>query len=156
MKNIKLFFTALLLLISVKVSASDDTTLVFEMRDGSIANFLLTEKPTLTFSGEFIKIVSEYCSAEFPRNSIRKYHFCNQAPTAVTETLLKSTVALDDNILVICDLPENTVIKIYTVGGVLAKSATVNAGNCSVSLDDLVAGLYVVSYNNTTFKFLKK
>ena len=156
MKNIKHLFAALLLLLSVKISASDDTTLVLEMRDGSTANFLLVEKPTITFTGEFVKIVSEFCSAEFTRSCVRKYHFCDQTPNAVTETLLKSTVAFDDNILVISDVPENTVIKIYTVSGVLAKSLTVIDGNCSVSLDELITGTYVVSFNNTTFKFLKK
>ena len=156
MKNIKHLFAALLLLLSVKISASDDTTLVLEMRDGSTANFLLVEKPTITFTGEFIKIVSEFCSAEFTRSCVRKYHFCEQAPTAVAETLLESKATLEGNTLVISGVPENTMVAIYTAGGALVKLATVIDCNCSVSLNELAAGLYMVSFNNTTFKFLKK
>ena len=144
------------MLIAVRVSASDDTALVLEMRDGSTANFLLVEKPTMTFTREFVKIVSDFCSVEFSRSCVRKYHFCEQASIAVAETLLESKAILESNALVISGVPENTVVTIYTTGGALVKLATAIDGNCSVSLNELVAGFYIVSFNNTAFKFLKK
>ena len=156
MRNIKHLFAVFLLLIAVRASASDDTTLVLKMRDGSTTNFLLAEKPVITFTGEFIKIVSEYCTVEFYRSSIRNFYFSDEDQTAIVEVVLESKAILEDNILFISDVPENTIITIYTIGGTLAAMATAIDGNCSISLDELATGPYIVSFNNTTFKFLKK
>lgn len=156
MKNIKHFFAAFLLLVSVEVSASDDTTLVLEMCDGSTANFLLAEKPKITFSGDSIRIVSEFCSVGFSRNNVRKYHFCEQVTVAVAGTFPESKATLEGNTLVISGVPENTTVTIYTTGGTVVKRVTAIDGKCSVFLNELVAGHYIVSFYNTTFKFLKR
>ena len=45
---------------------------------------------------------------------------------------------------------------IYAMDGRLVKMITAIGGICSISLNELSAGLYLVSFNNTTFKFTKK
>ena len=155
MKNFRILFMALLLL-AVNAVASGHTTLVLEMRDGSTAKILLSKKPKITFVGGDLKIVSEYCSMEFPRQDVRKYLFCDQDSSAITDAILELKAILEGNTLVISEAPENTTVTIYTVGGKLVKLATAIDGNCSISLNELAVGPYVVSFNNTTFKFLKK
>ena len=155
MKNIKYLLAALLLLIVVRGTASDNIALVLEMLDGRTFSLLLAEKPTVTFTNGNIKIVSECCIVEVPRKNVRKYHFSKQPPTSVA-VVHEAEVALENNVLVVSDVPENTQITIYAMDGRLVKMITAIGGNCSISLNELSAGLYLVSFNNTTFKFMKK
>lgn len=156
MKYLKHLLTVLLLLVVFKAHAYEYNTLVVEMHDGSTTNFLLTHKPRITFTGEVIKIVSEQYSVEFTRTNIRKYYFAEETPTAITETLKESKAAIEGDILVVTGVAEDETISIYTTNGILVKQAAGKDGCCSISLNSLSSGTYIVTFNNTTFKFLKK
>ena len=153
----KLFLTLLLLLlVAFKASAAaDNTVLVVELRDGSATNFLLADKPKITFTAQQMNIVSESFSMEFDRSDVKNFHFVKDAATSV-ETLVKPDAKVVDNTLLLNGVDEGTVIVIYNANGMVVKQAATVDGNCSVSLDGLATGTYIVTFNNTTFKFLKR
>lgn len=145
----------LLLFFSVRLSAREYKALVVEMRDGSTASFLLAEKPKITFAGELMNIVSSASGMEFARADVRKYSFVD-APTSVDEAIVSPEAVIDGNTVVVCGVPDGTAVGVYTVGGAAVMQSTAVGGSCTLSLENLSAGLYIVNYNNTSIKYLKK
>ncbi len=145
----------LLLLFPVAMSAQGHNTLVIEMRDGSSASFPLAEKPRITFSGELMNIVSSTADMEFVRADVRKYRFAD-AITSVEEAAATPETVIDGNTIVISGVPDGTAVTVYTANGVAVMQSTAVCGSCTLSLENLSTGLYIVNYNNTSIKLLKK
>ena len=143
------------MLLFVGMTAFAQSALVVELRDGSSATFLLAEKPRVTFAGEQMDIVSLSASMEINRRDVKNWHF-SALPTSIDNAAVDAKAMLEENNLVISGITEETTITLYTVSGAVVKRSTVINGNCTIPLDDLTVGLYLVKYNNTTFKFLKK
>ena len=153
MKHLKLLLSFMLLFVCATAFAQ--SALVVELRDGSSATFLLAEKPRVTFAGEQMDIVSSSASMEINRSDVKNWHF-ESATTSVDDITVEAKATLDGNTLIISGITENTAITLYTVSGAVVKRSTVNDGICTIPLDGLTAGVYFVTYNNTTFKFFKK
>ena len=146
----------LFLLFFVGVNAFAQNTLVVDLRDGSSATFLLAEKPCVTFVGRQMNIVSSSASMEFERGDVKNWHFVDNLSSIVAIADKDAEFAVNGNALVISGVKDNTAITLYNVSGVVVKQSAVDGDICTIPLNDLSAGLYIVTYNNTTFKFLKK
>ena len=147
----------LLLLIAFKASAtSDNTTLVVELHDGNTANFLLADKPKITFTAQLMSIVSDAFSMDFNRSDVKMYRFVNEDVTTSVKPAEKADAKVSDNTFLLSGVDAGTAIVIYNANGMVVKRATSVDGGCSISLDGLAVGTYIVTFNNTTFKFLKR
>ena len=147
----------LLLLIAFKASAtSDNTTLVVELHDGNTANFLLADKPKITFTAQLMSIVSDALSMVFDRSDVKMYRFVNEDVTTSVKPAVKADAKVSDNTFLLSGVDAGTAIVIYNANGMVVKQAAAVDGNCTISLDGLATGAYIVTFNNTTFKFLKK
>ena len=153
MKLFKQLFTMLLLF--VVAAASAQSALVVELRDGSNATFLLAENPRMTFAGEQLSIVSSSATMEFNRRDVKNWHFAD-TPSSVENITAESKAKLEGGALLISGITDDTAIALYSVDGVAVKHSAVIGGTCTISLDDIPAGIYIVKFNNTTFKFRKK
>ena len=153
MKHLKHILSFMLFFATATAFAQ--STLVVELRDGSNATFQLAEKPRVTFVGEQLNIVSSSASMEINRSDVKNWHFA-AATTSVDDVTVEAKATLDGNTLIISGITENTAITLYTVSGAVVKRSTANDGICTIPLDGLTAGVYFVTYNNTTFKFFKK
>ena len=153
MKHLKLLLSFMLFFATATAFAQ--STLVVELRDGSNATFQLAEKPRVTFVGEQFNIVSSSASMEINRSDVKNWHF-ESATTSVDDITVEAKATLDGNTLIISGITENTAITLYTVSGAVVKRSTATNGICTIPLDGLTAGIYFVTYNNTTFKFFKK
>ena len=157
MKHLRRILTVLLLLIAFKASAtSDNTTLVVELHDGNTANFLLADKPKITFTAQLMSIVSDAISMVFDRSDVKMYRFVNEDVTTSVKPAVKADAKVSDNTFLLSGVDAGTAIVIYNANGMVVKQATSVDGGCSISLDGLATGTYIVTFNNTTFKFLKK
>ena len=146
----------LLLLVTVKLSAIEYTTLIVDMRDGSSAMVQLIEKPTITFDGEMMKIVSSKTTLEFSRSDVKKYRFSCHEVSSVEELSLSPQATIEDNTIVVSGIADGTAVTVYTASGTVVCSAVADGGSCILSLDSLPSALYIVTYNNTTIKFFKR
>ena len=54
------------------------------------------------------------------------------------------------------EVAENETVTIYTANVIIVKQAIGTDNSCSISLGNLTIGTYIATFNNTTFKFLKK
>lgn len=157
MKHLRRLLIVLLLLVAFKASAAaDNTSLVVELRDGSTANFLLADKPKITFTERLMSIVSETFSMDFNRGDVKMYRFvCDDVSTSV-ETPMESNAKVENNTLLLSGVNDGTAVVIYNANGMVVKQAAAVDGNCTISLDGLATGTYIVTFKNTTFKFLKR
>lgn len=144
-----------MLLLFVVATASAQSALVIELRDGSNAIFLLAENPRVTFAGEQLSIVSSSATMEFNRRDVKNWHFVD-TPSSVENITAEAKAKLEGGALLISGITDDTAIALYSVDGVAVKYSAVIGGTCTISLDDIPAGIYIVKFNNTTFKFLKK
>ena len=157
MKHLRRLLTVLFLFVFFKASAtSDNTTLVVELHDGNTANFLLADKPKITFTAQLMSIVSDAFSMDFDRSDVKMYRFVNEDVTTSVKPAVKADAKVSDNTFLLSGVDAGTAIVIYNANGMVVKRATSVDGGCSISLDGLAAGTYIVTFNNTTFKFLKK
>ena len=156
MKFLKNLFAVLLLFFTVSASADELTTLVVELRDGSSAMVQLIEKPTITFDGEMMKIVSAKTTLEFSRRDVKKYRFYRHEVSSVEELSLSPQATIEDNTIIVSGIADGVPITVYTASGTVVCSAVADGGSCILSLDSLPSALYIVTYNNTTIKFFKR
>ena len=157
MKHLRRLLTVLFLFVFFKASAtSDNTTLVVELHDGNTANFLLADKPKITFTAQLMSIVSDASSMYFDRRDVKMYRFVNKDVTTSVKPAVKADAKVSDNTFLLSGVDAGTAIVIYNANGMVVKRATSVDGGCSISLGGLAAGTYIVTFNNTTFKFLKK
>ena len=157
MRFLKHFFTVSLLLVAVKLSAIEHTTLVVDMRDGSHATVQLLEKPTITFEGDMMTIVSSKSTMEFKRTDVKRYRFFRHSTNSVEDqpvVLPQATIA--ENSVSISGIADGTTVTVYTISGTAVCSGIATGEECTVSLDLLPSGLYIVTYNDTTIKFFKR
>ena len=157
MKHLRRLLTVLFLFVFFKASAtSDNTTLVVELHDGNTANFLLADKPKITFTAQLMSIVSDAFSMDFDRSDVKMYRFVNEDVTTSVKPAVKADAKVSDNTFLLSGVDAGTAIVIYNANGMVVKRATSVDGGCSISLDGFAVGTYIVTFNNTTFKFLKK
>ncbi|MBR5892183.1 MAG: hypothetical protein IKZ37_00885 [Bacteroidaceae bacterium] len=154
MKKCRILFL-FLLLISVGVSAQGRKTLVVEMRDGSSASFMLVQKPTITFTGTLMSVVSASSSLEIERTDVKQYYF-ETVTTSVEEVVEEAQAVVSGNAVSISGLPANADVTVYAGNGVQVLSEKAVDGCCKISLDTLPNALYIVNYNKTSIKILKK
>ena len=157
MKHLRRLLTVLFLFVFFKASATfDNTTLVVELHDGNTANFLLADKPKITFTAQLMSIVSDALSMVFDRSDVKMYRFVNEDVTTSVKPAVKADAKVSDNTFLLSGVDAGTAIVIYNANGMVVKQAAAVDGNCTISLDGLATGAYIVTFNNTTFKFLKK
>ena len=154
--NKRKIFLFLLLLVTVKLSAIEYTRLIVDMRDGSSAMVQLIEKPTITFEGEMMKIVSSKTTLEFSRSDVKKYRFYRHEVSSVEELSLSPQATIEDNTIIVSGIADGVPVTVYTASGTVVCCAVADGGSCILSLDSLPSALYIVTYNNTTIKFLKR
>ena len=143
------------MLFAIGIHAEEQSYLVVYLHDGSSASFQLAEHPKITFSGEVMSVASATSSMEFNLSDVKNYLFSN-VPTSINEVSEEFKATVSDNTLTISGVSDATVVRIYNASGIEVLNATATAGSCFVSLHTLPCGLYIVTYNNTAFKILKK
>lgn len=161
MKKILFAFTVFLL--SVASHAGERSVLSVLMKDGANICFYLNELPLITFVDEDVMIVSDTEVATIPRTLVERFEFLDAMPTSIEDVEMtddKTTVShveLSDNGVSINGLKTDSQVRLYTLSGKQLASATASIDGCAyLSLQSLPTGIYLITYNQTTFKFLKR
>lgn len=156
MKRLRvLLLTALLLPLSAMATES---TLVVELTSGETANYLLQEKPVLTFDGTQLTITTEAVQTGYERALVKRFYFIGDF-TGIKETAKNAVVykQTDADHLEISGLSANDRIIIYNMSGVQVGSVSRESDKAVVSLSGVQRGIYLVKVGNIqTIKFVKK
>ena len=156
MKN--LILSALLFFSALPCVAEDKSTLVVHLTDDTSVGFLLAERPRVTFAGDSLRIVSSVAEAALLRSEVRRFEFVADAASSVVDVPTASgECVITENQLSISGLNAGATVRLYSLDGRLLRTAGASdAGVANLSTDGLSAGVYVINFNSTTLKFLKK
>ena len=159
MKKTRHFILMLLLFAGCCLPISAQNCMVIDLSDGSTAHFTLAEKPVITYLGENIKAVSATATIEVARSQVRSIRFEEEeeSNTAVGEIATENAAIIaNGNTITIEGIADGTRVSLFSINGQAVATATATGGSCTIHTDEFAVGIYIINYNNTTIKYLKK
>ena len=147
----KVLMPLFLLLFSSMMLAQEYNNVVVTLTDGTSRTISLSEKPIVTIANGKLVIKTDMSTTEFDRANVARFNFVSDLVGIDEISSDDNEVIKDGDNLYFSNLPENSLIKIYTADGSLVKNMTVS-GAYKISLADFSAGVYIVSVNGVSTK----
>ena len=147
----KVLMPLFLLLFSSMMLAQEYNNVVVTLTDGSSRTISLSEKPIVTIANGKLVIKTDMSTTEFDRANVARFNFVSDLVGIDEISSDDNEVIKDGDNLYFSNLPENSLIKIYTADGSLVKSMTAS-GAYKISLAEFSAGVYIVSVNGVSTK----
>ncbi len=145
------------LFLTMTVDASN--VLVLHWASGATTTFvLIDDKPRLTFNGDSIFVATENSESHISMNEINGFSYMLDSPaTAINNVQSRQGISLKDNRLDICGLPGGSEVSVYDTSGRQYKSIKAgDDGQCSLSIDSLPKGVYIIHALNFTTKITRR
>ncbi len=151
MKKFFLLFAALTCVMSVWANYN---VLAVHLTDGTQVNVALNESLRLTFDGDDMIADDGVVNLAFPKNTIAHFdHFTD--PGAVKDLLGDASYDFTGDEIHFYSLPAGSNVALYDAAGLCVASANAE-GNLTLPLQGLKAGIYIVIFNNNSFKISVK
>ena len=149
---------ALAALLPLQAFADDAPALVVWNADGSKANYALEESPKVTFTETTLVVTLHGKATSYPLESLTRVTYENVQGTGISDLwYCAPSFSVQGNLLVFAALKADSDIAVYTLDGqLLHKERIVTAGRYAFPLSDITDGVYMVSVNGVTYKFLKR
>ena len=160
----KVKFTILSLLFAFAVTsvwaADKQNALIVLTKDNVLHQFILADKPTVTFEGTQLKVTCEKASASASFNlaDVIRFTYDGKSAVGIDEmTVDPAEISMEGGTLVISQMKANSTVNVYSMDGKLVRQLTAQrAGTYRLSLSSFPAGVYLVKADNTTFKITKQ
>lgn len=147
----KVLIPLFLLLFSSMMLAQEYNNVVVTLTDGTSRTISLSEKPIVTIANGKLVIKTDMSTTEFDRANVARFNFVSDLVGIDEISSDDNEVIKDGDNLYFSNLPEDSLIKIYTADGSLVKSTTAS-GAYKISLAEFSAGVYIVSVNGVSTK----
>ena len=147
----KVLMPLFLLLFSSMMLAQEYNNVVVTLTDGTSRTISLSEKPIVTIANGKLVIKTDMSTTEFDRANVARFNFVSDLVGIDEISSDDNEVIKDGDNLYFSNLPEDSLIKIYTADGSLVKSMTAS-GAYKISLAEFSAGVYIVSVNGVSTK----
>lgn len=139
------------------VVAKSTINLVVCTKDGLKVLYALEEKPKITFTDTELVITTKGVEIAYALSDMNLLTYENGEATGITNLYDDASFKLDGNAIVFSKLKAKDIVSLYSINGTLVFKKTVTVdGEYAVSLNDIETGVYVVSVNGLTYKFMKK
>ena len=139
------------------VAAKSTMHLAVCTKDGSKVLYALEEKPKITFTDTELVITTKSVEIAYALSDMNLLTYENGETTGITNLHDNADFKLDGNAIVFSKLKAKDIVSLYSINGTLVFKKTVTVdGEYAVSLNDIETGVYVVSVNGLTYKFMKK
>ena len=160
----KVKFTILSLLFAFAITsvwaADKQNTLIVLTKNNVMHQFVLADKPKVTFEGNQLKVTCEKASASasFNLSDIIRFTYEGKDAAGIDElTVDPAEISMEGGTLVISQMKANSTVNVYSMDGKLVRQLTAQrAGTYRLSLSSFPAGVYLVKADNYTFKITKQ
>ena len=164
MQKLKLLTIMLLMTMlavpTVMRAADKQNTLIVLTKDNVLHQFVLADKPKVTFEGTQLKVTCEKASASasFNLSDIIRFTYAGKDASGIDEMTVNPTeISMEEGVLVISQMKANSTVNVYSMDGKLVRQLTAQrAGTYRLSLSSLPAGVYIVKADNITYKITKR
>jgi hypothetical protein len=151
----------LLALVATTMRAADkQNTLIVLTKDNVLHQFVLADKPKVTFEGTQLKVTCEKASASasFNLSDIIRFTYAGKDASGIDEMTVNPTeISMEEGVLVISQMKANSTVNVYSMDGKLVRQLTAQrAGTYRLSLSSLPAGVYIVKADTITYKITKR
>ena len=154
MKKILTLFL-FLLAFSQQALAQDNATLVLHHADGTTTDVALYLKPRVVFDGDLVRITSTVLDMEYPKSNILRFSYKGSG-TGITAPKNEADYTREGDRLVFHGISSSDKVTVYNSDGIRVPvhlSTTIDG--VSLSLSSISKGVYVLSVNGKTSKFVK-
>lgn len=140
-------------------ASGTETKLIVWKCDGTKEVISLDEKPITTFVLEEIVITTSKVSVRYSKSEVLKYTYEGAYNSINNINATENGIYFhqEGNTIIVTNNSKDSHVYIYTVGGTIKNVVESKYGSTSkISLENYSDGVYIISINNTTYKFLKK
>ena len=160
-KNLSISLLLAMLAMSIVMQAADkQNVLIVLTKDNVQHQFILADKPTVTFEGTQLKVTCEKASASasFNLSDVIRFTYDGKDAAGIDElTVDPAEISMEEGVLVISQMKANSTVNVYSMDGKLIRQLKVQrAGTYRLSLSSLPSGVYLVRTDNITYKITKR
>ena len=145
---------------SLKGLAEERQRLVVSLIDGTTVEFVLGDKPIVTFPADKIHVESATLTADYPAYRVADFHFEDAVDVAIITmvgTASRPHLVIDyhdGNEVVVHGIDGHHAVRLYTANGKLVRTLSASGKeDLHISTVGLAAGVYVVNIQDiTSFK----
>lgn len=138
------------------------TNLIVDLKTGATEEFMLPEKPVLTFSTDECTITTPKLVVTYDMADVEKAYFAERPKTVGVDNTSAETVSIDLSVpetVIVRGLKSGTGVVIYDISGrTVARAQADNEGTATLSTESMTPNtVYVVSISNIkNFKLYKR
>lgn len=134
------FLLSILCLSIGTFSAMAQNMLNIHQLSGAVVSYSFSEKPVVTYINNILRITTTNETLDFPLSELKMMDF--------------TTSESSDGILKIAS--EDRIAHIFTIDGKLVTAIETDCPSSAINTAEFPAGIYIIKYNNTSFKYIKK
>ena len=153
-----MLLSALLLLATMMNAADKNAVRVYES-NGNSAIYLLSARPSVTFSGDELRLKTDEIEVSYPLTPSVKFEFveASEEAASIRSVQAEPSFKITAKEIDISNIRPNSVVSIYNLSGQVVKSGRAdNEGQIVMSQLNLPKGTYIVKTEQTTFKIFIK
>lgn len=133
--------------------------------DGTIVTYLLSRRPKIIFSDEYLNITTNSIETAYPSSDIAKLTYKDEEnseeeedeESGIDNILIDETsFNIEGGVIMLSGFSEGSTARVYTLGGLMVQSVQMESGCCAIPLASLPSGVYVINVNGKSFKIAKK
>ena len=138
-------------------AADKKNALIVLTKDKALHQFLLSDKPTVTFEGNNLKVKVSKNTATFALTDVIRFNYKKVDPTGIDEPVTEPTeLGVEDGVLVISNIKAGTIVSVFTLDGKpIQQMKPARTGTYRLNLSQLPSGVYVVKAGTITYKIAK-
>ena len=154
MKKILTLFL-FLLAFSQQAMAQDKATLVLYHADGTTTDVALYLKPRVVFDGDMVRITSTVLDMEYPKANILRFSYKGSG-TGITAPKNDADYTREGDRLVFHGISSSDKVAVYNSDGIrVPVHLSAASDGVTLSISSIPKGVYVLSVNGKTSKFVK-
>lgn len=157
----KLLLLLLLMTSVIGMRAADKQNTLFVLTKGNVLHqFVLADKPKVTFEGENLRVTCENnasASYTFKLADIVRFAYDAKSASGIDEIAVKpAEISQEGDVIVISQIKAGTMVCVFSLDGKLVRQLDPrHSGTYRLNLSELPSGLYMVKAGNTTYKITK-
>ena len=157
----RLLLLSLLMACVIGVRAADKQNTLFVLTKGNVLHqFVLADKPKVTFEGTSLKVTCEKnasASYTFNLSDVIRFAYDAKSATGIDEIQDEPAgISQEGDVLVISQVKAGATVSVFALDGKLVRQLKPQrSGTYRLNLSELPSGLYIVKADNTAYKITK-
>ena len=143
------------LVLDAPTVVTDPKVLVIITNDNVETTYYLRKLPKVTIDGDDLVVKASSATVRFPMNQVKKMTY-KQTDPIPTQVERDAPWRVTNEAVLFNDLPENSIVSVYSTDGRRIGSYPATCGSYALSLNAFSTGIYIINVNGLTFKIYKR